>query len=132
MNATIRGTLIRLMPVVLLVLAIAVWFNDVQNGGLYLVRNLVPVFTIVLLAALTLVRGGGHWRGSGWRMLLGTVGFAIPAIGLAAYLHYAFSVNLNGLFDQGSGQLFRFLPVYTFFAGIIGFAIGWIVGRNIP
>ena len=132
MNATIRGTLIRLLPVVLLVLAIAVWFNDVQNGGLYLIRNLVPVFTIVLLAALTLVRGGGRWGGSGWRMLLGTVGFAIPAIGLAAYLHYAFSVNLNGLFDQGSGQLFRFLPIYTFFAGIIGFAIGWIVGRNIP
>ena len=132
MNATIRGTLIRLLPVVLLVLAIAVWFNDVQNGGLYLIRNLVPVFTIVLLAALTLVRGGGRWGGSGWQMLLGTVGFSIPAIGLAAYLHYAFSVNLNGLFDQGSGQLFRFLPIYTFFAGIIGFAIGWIVGRNIP
>ncbi len=132
MNATISGTLIRLLPVVLLVLAIAVWFNDVQNGGLYLIRNLVPVFTIVLLAALTLVHGGGRWGGSGWRMLLGTVGFAIPAIGLAAYLHYAFSVNLNGLFDQSSGQLFRFLPVYTFFAGIIGFAIGWIAGRNIP
>ena len=132
MNATIRGTLIRLLPVVLLVLAIAVWFNDVQNGGLYLIRNLVPVFTIVLLTALTLVRGGGRWGGSGWQMLLGTVGFSIPAIGLAAYLHYAFSVNLNGLFDQGSGQLFRFLPIYTFFAGIIGFAIGWIVGRNIP
>lgn len=132
MNATISGTLIRLLPVVLLVLAIAVWFNDVQKGGLYLIRNLVPVFTIVLLAALTLVRGGGRWGGSGWQMLLGTVGFSIPAIGLAAYLHYAFSVNLNELFDQGSGQLFRFLPIYTFFAGIIGFAIGWIVGRNIP
>jgi hypothetical protein len=28
-------------------------------------------------------------------------------------------------------QLFRFLPVYTLVAGGIGFAIGWIVGKNV-
>jgi hypothetical protein len=27
--------------------------------------------------------------------------------------------------------LFRYLPIYTIFAGATGFAIGWIVGRNI-
>ena len=27
--------------------------------------------------------------------------------------------------------LFRFLPIYTFVAGGIGFAIGWIVGKNV-
>ena len=131
MNTKVWRIAIRLLPVVLLVFAIAAWFNVVQDGGRYLLRNLVPPFTIVLLAALTLERGGGRWTGSGWRLLLGTVGFAVPAIGLAAYLHYAFAVNLDGLFDHGSDQLFRFLPIYTLFAGIIGFAIGWIVGRNI-
>ena len=85
----------------------------------------------MILSVLTLVRGGGRWTGSGWRLPLGTLGFAIPAIGLAAYLHYAFSVNLDGLFDGGSGQLFRFLPIYTFVAGGIGFAIGWIIGRSV-
>ena len=123
--------LVRLLPVILLVLAAAAWFNDVQEGGRYVLRNLVPPFTVVILAALTLVRGGGHWSGAGWRFPLGTVGFAVPAIGLAMYLHYAYSINLDGLFDGGSGQLFRYLPYYTFFAGLIGFAIGWIVGRNV-
>ena len=123
--------LVRLLPVILLVLAAAAWFNDVQEGGRYVLRNLVPPFTVVILAALTLVRGGGHWSGAGWRFPLGTVGFAVPAIGLAMYLHYAYSVNLDGLFDGGSDQLFRYLPYYTFFAGLIGFAIGWIVGRNV-
>jgi len=123
--------LVRLLPVILIVLAAAAWFNDVQEGGRYVLRNLVPPFSVVILAALTLVRGGGRWSGAGWRFPLGTVGFAVPAIGLAMYLHYAYSINLDGLFDGGSGQLFRYLPYYTFFAGLIGFAIGWIVGRNV-
>ena len=122
---------VRLLPVILLVLAAAAWFNDVQEGGRYVTRNLVPPLTVVVLAALTLARGGGRWTGAGWRLPLGTIGFAIPAIGLATYLHYAYSINLDGLFDGGSGQLFRYLPYYTFFAGLIGFAIGWIVGRNV-
>ena len=122
---------VRLLPVILLVLAAAAWFNDVQEGGRYVLRNLVPPLTVVALAALTLARGGGRWSGAGWRMPLGTIGFAIPAFGLATYLHYAYSINLDGLFDGGSGQLFRYLPYYTFFAGLIGFAIGWIVGRNV-
>ena len=123
--------LVRLLPVILIVLATAAWFNDVQEGGRYVLRNLVPPFSVVILALLTLVRGGGRWSGAGWRFPLGTVGFSVPAIGLAMYLHYAYSINLDGLFDGGSGQLFRYLPYYTFFAGLIGFAIGWIVGRNV-
>jgi hypothetical protein len=131
MRAKLPLIIVRLLPVILLVMAAAAWFNDVQDNGQYVLRNLVPPFTVVVLAALALVGGGGRWTGAGWRWPLGTLGFAVPAIGLATYLHYAYAVNLDGLFDGGSGQLFRYLPYYTFFAGLIGFAIGWIVGRNV-
>jgi hypothetical protein len=124
---------LRLLPVMLLTIAAGVWFNDVQDGGPYVSRNLLPPTIVVLLAVLTLWRGGGHWTGSGWRLALGTAGYAVPALGLAIYLHYAYSVNLNGMFGEPAspGQLFRFLPLYTTVAGGIGFAIGWIVGRNV-
>ena len=71
--------------------------------------------------------------GSGWRLPLGVAGFAIPALGLSAYLHYAWSVNLNGMFPDAvyPHGLFRFLPVYTRVAGGIGFVIGWIAGKNV-
>ena len=131
MNTKPMLVLVRLLPVILLVLAAAAWFNDVQEGGRYVMRNLVPPFTVVVLAALTLARGGGRWSGAGWRLPLGTIGFAVPAIGLSTYLHYAYSINLDGLFDGGSDQVFRYLPYYTFFAGLIGFAIGWIIGRSV-
>lgn len=128
-----RLLLVRLAPVVMLVVAAAVWFNDVQQGGPWVFRNLVPPLVVVALAALTLHRGGGTWTGGGWRLPLGTLGFAIPALGLSLYLHYAYAVNLNGLFTDATRPdgLFRFLPVYTLVAGGIGFAIGWIVGRNV-
>ena len=82
---------------------------------------------------MTLYRGGGTWTGAGWRMPLGTLGYAVPALGLSVYLHYAYAVNLNDLFGraEGPGQLFRFLPAYTLVAGGIGFAIGWIAGKNV-
>ena len=117
----------------MLVVAAAAWFNEVQQGGPYVLRNLVPPLVLVALSALTLRRGKGTWTGSGWRLPLGTLGFAIPALGLSVYLHYAFSVNLNGLFTDATNPegLFRFLPVYTLVAGGIGFAIGWIVGKNV-
>ena len=128
-----RLLLVRLAPVVMLVVAAAAWFNDVQQGGPYVLRNLVPPLVVVLLSALTLRRGDGTWTGAGWRLPLGTLGFAIPALGLAVYLHYAYSVNLNGLFTDATNPegLFRFLPIYTFVAGGIGFALGWIAGRNV-
>lgn len=129
----LRLTLVRLLPLVLLVIATAVWINDVQDGGPYVLRNLVPPALLLVLAVITVQRGGGTWSGSGWRLPLGVLGFAVPALGLSIYLHYAYSVNLNELFSGATNpqQLFRFLPVYTLVAGGIGFAIGWIVGKNV-
>ena len=59
--------------------------------------------------------------------------FAIPALGLSLYLHHAYSIELESLFGAARQpqELFRYLPVYTVVAGGIGFAIGWIVGRNV-
>lgn len=95
-------------------------------------RNLIPLAILVLLSGLVLYRGGGRWTGSGKRLPLGVVGYAIPALGLATYLHYAYSVNLNEMFTDAAypDRIFQYLPVYTIGAGGIGFAIGWIVGRN--
>ena len=123
----------RLAPLVLVTAAVGFWFNDVQDGGPYVTRNLLPPLVVVVLAVFTLWRGDGHWTQGGWRWLLGTAGFAIPALGLAIYLHYAYSVNLNGMFDDAEqpARVFRFLPAYTLVAGAIGFSIGWIVGRNV-
>lgn len=124
---------IRLLPVLLVLLAAALWFADVEEDGRFLARNLFPLLVLLLLAAATLHRGGGLWSGASMRMPLGTLGFAIPALGLSAYIHYAYAVNLSDMFSdaQYPGRVFRYLPFYTLFAGAIGFAIGWIVGRNV-
>jgi hypothetical protein len=126
-------TAIRVLPVLLLTIAAAAWFNDVQQGGPYVLRNLLPPLVLLLLATLTVWRGGGSWTGRGWRWPLGLVGFAIPALGLSLYLHYAYSTNLDGMFDDAEQpmRVFRYLPAYTLVAGGIGFVIGWIVGRNV-
>ena len=133
MQARLRMTLIRLLPLLLLVVAAGFWFGDVQQGGPYVLRNLLPPVIVSVLAAVTLWRGDGNWAGTGWRWPLGTAGFAIPALGLSLYLHYAYSVNLNGMFTNAEqpAQVFRFLPAYTLVAGAIGFLIGWIAGRNV-
>lgn len=133
MEARHKYLLVRLLPVVLLAVAAAFWFVEVQQGGPWAARNLLPLAILVVLAFLTLYKGGGRWSGAGWRMPLGTIGFAIPALGLAAYLHYAYAINLNDMFAdaQFPDRVFRFLPLYTLVAGGIGFAIGWIVGRNV-
>ena len=129
----LRLFLVRLAPLVLLVVAAGFWIDDVQQGGPYVLRNLVPPVVVLLLAAITLYQGDGTWTGSGFRLPLGVAGYAIPALGLSAYLHYAYSVNLNGLFTDATNPegLFRFLPIYTLVAGGIGFAIGWIAGKNV-
>jgi hypothetical protein len=126
-------TAIRVLPVLLLTIAAAAWFNDVQQGGPYVLRNLLPPLVLLLFATLTVWRGGGSWTGRGWRWPLGLVGFAIPALGLSLYLHYAYSTNLDGMFDDAEQpmRVFRYLPAYTLVAGGIGFVIGWIVGRNV-
>ena len=126
-------TVLRVLPVLLLTIAAAAWFNDVQDGGPYVLRNLLPPVLLLLLATVIVWRGGGSWTGRGWRWPLGLAGFAIPALGLSIYLHYAYSINLDGMFDdaQQPTRVFRYLPAYTLVAGGIGFAIGWIVGRNV-
>lgn len=123
----------RLAPLILVVIAAAFWMHKVQDGGPYVWRNVAPLFLLLVIAALTLYRGEGRWSGSGMRMPLGTLGFAIPALGLALYLHYAYSVNLNDMFTDAEfpQRVFRYLPIYTSVAGGVGFAIGWIVGRNL-
>lgn len=133
MPATWMRLLLKLSPLVLVTGAAAVWFNHVQDGGPYVLRNLLPPTLLVLLAFITLWRGNGRWTGAGWKLPLATVGFAMPALGLSLYLHYAYAVNLNDMFGDAiqPGQLFRFLPAYTLFAAAIGAAIGWTVGRNI-
>jgi hypothetical protein len=133
MEESRKYMLIRMMPLVFVVLAAAFWIVDVEKGGPYLVRNLFPLMVLLLLAFLTLYRGNGKWSGAGMRMPLGTLGFAIPALGLSLYLHFAYSVNLGDMFSDAKypEQVFRFLPLYTLVAGSIGFAIGWIAGRNV-
>ena len=133
MDARHKFLLIRLLPVVLLAVAAGFWFVDVQQNGPWALRNLLPLLGLVILSFATLYRGEGRWSGRGMRMPLGTLGFAIPALGLSAYLHYAYSINLNDMFSDAEfpDRVFRYLPAYTLVAGGIGFAIGWIVGRNV-
>ncbi|HSM32213.1 MAG TPA: hypothetical protein VK854_16060 [Woeseiaceae bacterium] len=133
MKARLRLTAIRVLPLFLLTIAVAAWINDVEQGGPYVLQNLLPPALLLLLATIVVWRGGGSWTGRGWRWPLGLVGFAIPALGLSLYLHYAYSVNLNGMFNDAEqpARVFRFLPAYTLVAGTIGFSIGWIAGRNV-
>ena len=52
----VRLLVLRLLPLALLVAAAGLWINDVQQGGPYVLRNLVPPLAILLLAAATLRR----------------------------------------------------------------------------
>lgn len=125
--------MIRLLPVLLIAAAAVAYVADVEGPDAYAMRNAAPLMLLVALSALTLYRGEGSWIAAGWCWPLGTLGFAIPALGLSLYLHYAYSVDLENLFGAATQplELFRYLPIYTVVAGGIGFAIGWIVGRNI-
>jgi len=124
---------VRLLPVLLLTGAAVAYIVSVEGRDAYPLRNTLPMLMVVLLVAITLGKGRGNWAGSGWCWPLGTLGFAIPAMGLSLYLHYGYSVDLNGMYSESvyPRELFRYLPVYTVFAGGIGFAIGWIAGRNV-
>jgi len=123
----------RLLPVVLLCIAAALYVYHVEGELAYAQRNVAPMLVVVLLAFIALLRGAGRWTGRGWNWPLGTLGFAIPALGLSVYLHYGFATDMNGMVSNAiyPGELFRFLPAYTVFAGGIGFAIGWIVGNAV-
>lgn len=133
MGSSAKLTFIRLLPVLFISASAMAYIAHVEGPGDYAWRNQVPLVVLVALSAVTLYRGGGSWIGNGWRWPLGTLGFAIPALGLSLYLHHAYSINLESLFGEAKypEELFRFLPIYTLLAGTIGFAIGWIVGRNV-
>ena len=133
MRSRLALVVFRLSPVLFIAGGAMVYVGYVEGSDAYAVRNIVPMLVTVLLAALSLYRGGGNWTGDGWRWPLGTIGFAIPALGLSIYLHYSYAVDLDGVFEGTLYplELFRFLPAYTLFAGAIGFAIGWIAGRNV-
>jgi hypothetical protein len=73
---------VRFMPVALVCIAAAFWFADVQQDGPWVARNLMPLAVLLGLSFVTLRHGGGRWSGAGMRMPLGTLGFAIPALGL--------------------------------------------------
>ena len=125
--------LVRLSPVIFVTVAAMIYVLKIEAGEAYPFRNLVPMLSVIVLAAITLNRNGGTWTGSGWRWLLGTAGFAVPAIGLSLYLHYGYATDLNGMYSESvyPQEVFRYLPLYTMFAGAIGFAIGWIAGKNV-
>ncbi len=123
----------RLLPALFVTVAAMAYVAYVEGTDAYVIRNVMPMLMVIFLSTLTLYKGGGSWSGAGWRWPLGTVGFAIPALGLSLYLHYGYAVDLEGVFDDAiyPQELFRFLPAYTMVAGAIGFTIGWIAGRNV-
>lgn len=133
MRAGPAESFFRLLPVLLVTAASVAYVFHIEGEGAYPWRNSLPMALVVALAAATLYKGGGRWRGAGWRWPLGTAGFAIPALGLSLYLHYGYAVDLHGMVSESvyPREVFRYLPAYTIIAGIIGFAIGWIVGRGI-
>jgi hypothetical protein len=133
MSPVAKMILVRLLPVLLVIAAAMTYAASIERGDAYLLRNLIPMLAIVVLSIVTLVRGKGRWTGAGWRLPLGTIGFALPALGLSMYLHYGYSIDLHGMVSESvfPQELFRYLPLYTSIAGAIGFAIGWIAGKNV-
>jgi hypothetical protein len=124
---------VRLFPVLLVVTMAVIYAASIERGDAYVWRNLLPMLVVVILSVVTLVAGKGQWTGAGWRLPLGTLGFALPALGLSMYLHYVYAVDLHGMVSESvfPEELFRYLPLYASFAGVIGFAIGWIAGKNV-
>ncbi len=124
---------VRLLPVLFIVAAAIAYVFYVEGRHPYAPRNTLPMLAVLVFGLITLIRGKGHWVGSGWRWPLGTLGFAVPALGLSLYLHYGYATDLHGMYSESvyPRELFRYLPLYTSFAGAIGFAIGWIAGRNV-
>lgn len=122
-----------LLPPLFLLAAVAAVILEAEDYGPYAVFNLLPPALTLALLLYALSRAGWRWRDTGWRWLLAMLGFAIPALGLSLYLHLGLMLDWGGMASRARTPelLFRFLPWYTTGAGAIGFAIGWIVGRNL-
>lgn len=123
----------RFLSTLIVLGAVFAFIIRVEGSSSFALRNGVPLLILLLLVFVTLRKGSGTWTGSGWRWPLATLGFAVPSVGLSLYLHYGFLTDRNGMVSQAlyPEMLFQFLPVYTVVAGALGFAIGWIVGRNV-
>ena len=121
------------MPVALIVAAAGLFIARAEDYGPDVGRNLVPLGVLLGLWTLALVRNRGAWLGSNRRWSLAALGYAVPALGLSLYLHAQWYYDVDGLASSAlsPGLLFTFLPYYTGIAGVIGFAIGWIVGKNV-
>ena len=59
MRDRLRLTAVRILPLLLLTIAAAAWFNDVEQGGPFVLRSLLCPAALLLLAAITVWRGGG-------------------------------------------------------------------------
>lgn len=128
-----RMVAVRFLPFLLAFILLAAWMADVREGAPYLLRNLLPGIVWLALVAWALWHNAGTFFTPDSKRTLGALGFAIPAVGLSVYLHAAFQMQDSELFGPGSrpDRLFRYLPIYTLVAGGLGFAIGWIIGRNV-
>ena len=124
--------LVRLLPVSLLTAAAILYVVDVEGADAYAARNVLPIVAVLIMAFVVLYRGAGRWNGRGPRWPLAVLGFAVPAWGLSLYLHYGYETDLHGMFSDAvyPREVFRYLPIYTSFAGAVGAAIGWIIGTN--
>ncbi len=100
-----------MLPVLFVTFAAIAYAVYVEGAIAYPLRNAGPMLAVIFLSALTLFRGAGRWTGAGWSWPLGTLGFAIPTLGLSLYLHYGYSVDLNGMVSESvyPRELFRYL-----------------------
>ncbi|WP_405231589.1 hypothetical protein [Lentisalinibacter salinarum] len=122
-----------LVPPVVLLAAAAAVILEAEDYGPHALPNLLPPALTLALLLYALARDGWRWHEADRRWLLGVLGFAIPALGLSLYLHLGLMLDWGGMASRARTPelLFRFLPYYTTGAGAIGFAIGWIIGRNL-
>ncbi len=106
---------------------------DTHPDGGYLLRNLFPIFASILLSLFVIRKNPQRDKLESLKWQFATIGFIIPTIGLSLYMHYGYEIDLYGMYSKSIWpiELFRFLPFYIIFSGIIGFSIGWIIGRNL-
>lgn len=113
-------------------IALALFMRVAQADSGYLLRNLLPLLMAGGLLSAHLTRNRGQWLGSRPRWGIASLGFAAVVVGLNTYVHVLWFYDVDALRTLATQPrlLFRFLPAYTVLAAGIGFAIGWIIGRN--